>query len=459
MKIKIGSAVIRTVQGDITKVSFADAIVNSAGGSSPGGSGTNAAIHKAAGKGLLMAYNKQGGCKTGEAIITPSFKLPCKYVIHTAGPVWNDGKHNEVTLLSNCYKNSLNLVASLPEAHHGQTSIAFPSISTGIHGFPLEIAAYIAVHAVADYLYTHHTKIDTIFWILYDEKTKDAYDKALVTLSEELKLSQITEDPKIIGFYHEYGPYGCFSNWYPADIDYAGVHFANTEQYMMYHKVMMFGRNDLADRIMKTTNPKDCKDIARQPFSEFNSVTWDSTCYTIVKRGVKAKFSQNPAIRKILMETGNALLAECSPKDKKWGIGIDISDPDRLDVSKWNGKNLLGRILMEVREELRLEEKLLSAPHYKKLKNVYSTNNLVPEWETKAGIMERIPNYHAAIHAYADTILTKKDRDRFYNECTLYEWELQMKVNNGGGLPVAGFYEMKQEFYDISWRHSKHAWF
>lgn len=454
MKIKIKNTIIRTVQGDITKVDFADAIVNSANNSSPGGNGINAAIHKAAGKGLIMAYTKQGGCKMGEAIATHAYKLPCKYVIHTIGPKWVDGNHNEVGFLISCYKNSLKTVTTLSAVtDHDTYSIAFPSISTGVSGFPLDKAAYVAVHAVTDYLFTHSTKIENIYWVLYDETTKIAYDQALTNLAKELKLDQGTDQDQIICFYHEYELYGCFSNWYPSEFDYAGKHYTNTEQYMMFQKVMMFGRKDLAEQIMQTTNPKECKDIARQKFSEFNPITWDSTCYTVVKRGVKAKFRQNPAIRKILLSTGNALLAECSLKDKKWGIGVDISDPDRYDISKWSGKNLLGRILMEVREELRLEQKFHLVTH-KGAEVINSSSKSIPEWDTKAGIIERVPIYHDAVHAYADTILTQKDRDMFYHQCSLYEWELFMKINTGIDLPLAGFYEMKQEIYEIARRLS-----
>ena len=157
----------------------------------------------------------------------------------------------------------------------------------------------------------------------------------------------------MIGFYHEYDEYGCFSNWYHAEFDYAGKHYANSEQYMMYQKVWMFKEYDLADQIMQTADPQKCKNIARQPFSGFDSKLWDRTSKTIVKRGVRAKFQQNEDILKILHNTGNELLAECSPRDEKWGIGIDISDPNRFDVSKWKGDNYLGRVLMEVRAELR----------------------------------------------------------------------------------------------------------
>ena len=361
MKLKIGNTTIRTIQGDITKVDFADAIVNSASNASIGGNGINSAIHKAAGKGLMMAYKKKNGCEVGEAIITPSYGLPCKCVIHTVGPVWQGGKHNEVNLLTSCYKKSLEIA----ENHHIKSSIAFPSISTGIHSFPLDMAAYIAVHAVFDALNDRASCIETVYWILHDPKTQAAYDKAIMILAEEHSISGTESDIQIIGFYHEYESYGCFSNWYPAEFDYAGKHFANSEQYMMYHKVSMFGRNDLAEQIMNTSDPKKCKQIAGQKFPEFKHETWESTCYTIVKRGVKAKFRQNIGIMKTLLNTGNALLAECSSKDRKWGIGIDIHNPSWRDTSKWDGKNMLGRILMEVRDELRLERMLKLISHKK----------------------------------------------------------------------------------------------
>ena len=250
----------------------------------------------------------------------------------------------------------------------------------------------------------------------------------------------------MIGFFHENEAYGCFSNWYPAEFDYAGRHFANSEQFMMYHKVLMFHKYDFADQIMNTSDPAKCKKIAGQKFPEFDSALWEKTCRTIVKRGVKAKFSQNEDIREILLSTGNALLAECSPYDKKWGIGIDISDPDRFVIAKWKGKNLLGRILMEVREELRQE--IHSFP-FGKLEYM-DARDLEPikEWNMTAGELKRIPQFYDAIHAYSDTLRGHHERDIFYNGYSLYDWEIAMCTNMGGGLPVIGFYEMKQDVYD-----------
>lgn len=253
----------------------------------------------------------------------------------------------------------------------------------------------------------------------------------------------------MIGFFHENEEYGCFSNWYPAEFDYVS-HFTNSEQFMMYHKVLMFRRYDLAEQIMQTSDPAECKKIAGQKFPEFNANIWEKTCYTIVKRGVKAKFAQNEDIRKILLSTGNELLAECSPYDRKWGIGIDIEDPNRFIVSKWKGQNMLGRILMEVREELRVEI-ILSSHDQTKYIDAKSMDP-IPEWDMSAGELQQIPQYHKAIHAFCDTLQDQHIRDCFLYDYSLQDWDTAMRVNMGGGLTIIGFYEMKQEVYEIARR-------
>ena len=252
----------------------------------------------------------------------------------------------------------------------------------------------------------------------------------------------------MIGFYNANEEYGCFSNWYHAEFDYAGKHFVHSEQFMMYHKVMMFGKIDLAQQIMATNDPAECKSIAARRFPEFDPALWEKTCHTIVKRGVKAKFSQNEDILTILLSTGSELLAECSPYDCKWGIGIGVKDPARLEVANWKGKNLLGRILMEVRGELRRE--VNEAPDGEL--EYIDARDLEPfgEWKLTAGELKRIPQFYDAIHAYADTLPDDSTRDRFYYSCPLCDWENAMRTNMGGGLPVAGFYEMKQDVYDTA---------
>ena len=136
---------LKTMQGNITTLAV-DAIVNAANCSLLGGGGVDGAIHRAAGPELLEACRKFGGCGTGEARITPGFRLPAKYVIHTPGPVWNGGHHGEAELLRNCYVNSL----ALADRAHCR-AIAFPGISIGVYRYPKQEAAEIAVKAVREW--------------------------------------------------------------------------------------------------------------------------------------------------------------------------------------------------------------------------------------------------------------------------------------------------------------------
>ena len=136
---------IEIIQGDITKLDV-DAIVNAANCSLLGGGGVDGAIHRAAGPELLQACIPFGGCNTGEARITPGFRLPARFVIHTPGPIFNDGQHGEPELLTSCYRNSLDLAEQ-----NGCRTVAFPAISTGVYGYPWEAATEIAVKAVREF--------------------------------------------------------------------------------------------------------------------------------------------------------------------------------------------------------------------------------------------------------------------------------------------------------------------
>lgn len=160
--------------GDITKIDTVTAIVNAANSSLLGGSGVDGAIHRAAGKDLLFECRLLGGCKTGEAKITKAYHLPCDYIIHTVGPVWCGGKKREEELLASCYTNSLKTAVK-----HQIRSLAFPSISTGIYKFPVDLAAKIAVQTVSEFINYNSKEIDKVVWVLFDEATKQAYDYAL----------------------------------------------------------------------------------------------------------------------------------------------------------------------------------------------------------------------------------------------------------------------------------------
>ncbi len=166
---------IEIVQGDITKLKV-DAIVNAANETLLGGGGVDGAIHRAAGPELLEECRNLNGCATGEAKITKGYKLPAKWVIHTVGPVWHGGKHNEDELLARCYRNSLALAAK-----HSIRTIAFPCISTGAYRFPSERAARIALAEIKQFLEGNKT-IEKVFPVCFGKTDYHFYEDALADI-------------------------------------------------------------------------------------------------------------------------------------------------------------------------------------------------------------------------------------------------------------------------------------
>ena len=158
---------VSVVLGDIT-ASHVDAIVNAANCSLLGGSGVDGAIHRAAGPKLLQACQALGGCETGQAKITPAFALPCRYVIHTPGPIWRGGGHNEAALLASCYRSCLTLALE-----YGCRSVDFPSITTGVYGFPLPQAAHIALRELVAFDRTHEGMV--LRMVCHTQETLRAY--------------------------------------------------------------------------------------------------------------------------------------------------------------------------------------------------------------------------------------------------------------------------------------------
>ena len=173
---QINQTTLELVQGDITRQET-EAIVNAANSALAGGGGVDGAIHRAAGPELIQASRPLAPCPPGEAVITPGFRLKAAWVIHTVGPIYRGGHSGEADILANAYRNSLNLAIN-----RGLTSIAFPSISTGVYGYPVAAAAEVALNTVAGVLKAQH-QLRLVRFVLFSQSDLETYQQILTTLT------------------------------------------------------------------------------------------------------------------------------------------------------------------------------------------------------------------------------------------------------------------------------------
>lgn len=175
MQVSVGQATLELVEGDITRQDT-DAIVNAANSSLLGGGGVDGAIHRAAGPELLAETRKMGGCHTGDAKISGGYRLPAKYVIHTVGPVYHQGSPESPRLLASAYQRSLEVAVE-----NGLHSVAFPAISTGVYGYPMDDAAEVALTTVRNFL-AQQDQIKLVRFVLFGAAALQTYEKTLTRL-------------------------------------------------------------------------------------------------------------------------------------------------------------------------------------------------------------------------------------------------------------------------------------
>lgn len=335
--IKMAST-LKIEKMDITKMDV-DCIVNAANNQLQHGGGVCGAIFAAAGaKELQAACNALGMCGTGHTAVTPGFKLKAKYIIHAVGPRWKDGKHYEAEMLYNCYKCAMQ-DAQERDCH----SIAFPLISSGIYGYPAAEAWEVAIRAIQDYQNANPDyKLDATIAVISDDALK--FGNSI--------LAKTGAPAEFVFFWHEYDQYGVFSQWFKYPFVIEGIRYETAEQYMMAKKALLAGDLQSYALIMNESDPSKCKKLGKL-VKGLDVSAWDRCKEEVVYHANLAKFSQNEKALKYLLSTGNKILAEASPYDTIWGIGLEASDFNSTKPDRWPGQNLLGKTLMRVRDELR----------------------------------------------------------------------------------------------------------
>lgn len=256
------------------------------------------------------------------------------------------------------------------------------------------------------------------------------------------------ERPSQIGFWKEDEHLGCCSNWHPTGFDYRGIRFPTGEHWMMWQKARLMGDREKASQILAAPTPRRAKELGGK-VAPYDGALWDAVREQMVYYGVREKFLANDLNRNLLLSTGSALLAEASPHDRVWGVGMTADDPRFSNPAKWDGENQLGRACMRTRADIRQLAALGRLGFV-----LHEWPNLDPAISRMTLLqLSRIPAARAAVYCYATIVshtaphvypsagaYLKKEHDATVEGVTE-----SMQLNMGAGLPVAGWYELVRE--------------
>lgn len=273
----------------------------------------------------------------------------------------------------------------------------------------------------------------------------------------------------VVRFYDPSKENGYLSNWYISPFTYAGKQYFSCEQYLMEQKALTFGDDEAAEKIMNSKNLSEIKRLGKQ-VARYNENLWKTIRPQVMRRGLRAKFQQNPQLLQELMNTGNAILAECAPRDAIWGIGIGMDDERSLDPKEWKGRNLLGRALMRVREDLRqwcavAGEKVteyVDAVDLKQPKPIRAKRRSghtedgedISVWSMRIFEACMLPYVSEIVSTWLEEVFYDARRGHSYEDLSITNYsfeELEAMFRNQriNGIPIAGFFEMKQDIFDM----------
>lgn len=273
----------------------------------------------------------------------------------------------------------------------------------------------------------------------------------------------------VVRFYDPSKENGYLSNWYISPFSYAGKEYFSCEQYLMEQKALTFGDEESAEKIMRSKNLSEIKRLGRQ-VARYNENLWKTIRPQVMRRGLRAKFQQNPQLLQELLNTGNAILAECAPRDAIWGIGIGMDDPKSLDPKEWKGRNLLGRALMRVREDLRqwcavagdkvteyvdaVDLKQPKPVRAKRRSGHAEDNEDISIWSMRIFEACMLPYVSEIVSTWLEEVFYDARRGHSYEDLAITNYsfeELEAMFRNQriNGIPIAGFFEMKQDMFDM----------